>query len=80
MWFKFLAKSAMSGVILVLVGLVATWFVSQTSLKVTLPPECAAWNQHHVMELTLFVAGVLLYFTNYGLDYLVKFLNFKLIT
>ena len=49
----------------IVVGLLAilfNWiasFLVRPYFKVTLPEICKSWNKHHVMEITLFVAGFL---------------------
>lgn len=39
-------------------GTIASWMFSRY-FKVELPPVCKNWNKNYVMEITLFVTGVL---------------------
>jgi len=64
MWGQRLLGASISGVVIVALGLLASWIVQQTSLKVELPKECATWNNYHVMELALFLTGVFSYFVS----------------
>lgn len=47
------------GIIAVVVGVIIAWFIRNAGgdWRVELPPECADWNQNHVMEVSLFLTG-----------------------
>ena len=50
------------GLIIVIVGNIAGFIISNLYLKVELPHECKNWNKYYVMELTLFVTGIVSYY------------------
>lgn len=45
-------------VLVVIFGTLSSWAVGKI-LKVELPPVCESWNDNYVMEVSLFVTGLL---------------------
>ena len=48
------------GLILVVVGTVVSWVVSKI-MGTDLPPVCKDWNKNYIMEICLFLSGVLVH-------------------
>lgn len=46
------------GILNILVGYLAGYIIHFTNIS-QVPPECADWNKHHVMEKSLFLTGFL---------------------
>lgn len=46
------------GIAVVIFGTVASWFAG-LFFKTKLPPVCEDWNKNYVMEIALFLTGVL---------------------
>jgi hypothetical protein len=59
--------SIMAGLISVLLGYIATFIVRP--LRIPLPEICKSWNKNHLMEVSLFLVGfilfLILYFTGH---------------
>lgn len=49
------------GILTVIVGALSGFIVQKTSNTVV-PRECADWNKNRVMEKSLFLTGIILYF------------------
>ena len=56
-------KAISTGLLLIILVYLSSLVVSKSNfnLKPVLPAACAAWNDNHIMEITTFLAGVLLY-------------------
>ena len=48
------------GLTVVVVGTLTSWLFSRF-FKVDLPPVCKDWNKNYVMEITLFLTGVIVH-------------------
>ena len=59
---KQLKRSALFGLYTVVVGVIVSMVVKGT-VKMNLPPICKSWNKKHVMEMTLFLTGMLVFLT-----------------
>jgi hypothetical protein len=55
---KLLIEAIVVGIIVVLVGTVVTFIVSNI-FAVELPPTCRVWKKNYTMEIALFLTGVL---------------------
>lgn len=55
---KLLIEAIVVGIIVVLVGTVITFIVSNI-FAVELPPTCRVWKKNYTMEIALFLTGVL---------------------
>lgn len=53
------AEGIFVGLALIAFVYISSWIISNFNLKPSLPEICASWNQKHVMEITLFLAGFL---------------------
>ena len=51
-------EALMVGVIVVVVGTIVGFVVGK-SMAVDLPPVCKAWNKNFIMEICLFLTGVI---------------------
>ena len=49
------------GIYAILAGYIANLIV-RPFLKIKLPDVCKTWNKHHVMEASLFLVGITLYY------------------
>jgi hypothetical protein len=54
------------GILFVLIGYVSNFLV-RPFFKVSLPPICRDWNKNHIMEASLFTAGILFW---YAINYI----------
>jgi hypothetical protein len=54
-------NASLTGLFIILFGYLSS-FIVRPFLKVDLPEVCRSWNKNYVMEASLFVSGVLLYF------------------
>ena len=48
------------GIIVVLCGLISHYLLN-LFIQFKVPIECADWNKHHIMELSLFMTGIMTY-------------------
>ncbi len=55
-----LKQAVIYGIVVVIIGSVVSNFMSSLSPK--LPDICKDWNKNHVMEICLFITGIILYF------------------
>ncbi len=49
------------GLGLVIVGTIVSWVMSKIS-NTELPPVCKDWNKNYIMEISLFLTGVIAHF------------------
>jgi len=52
--------STITGFLTVIIGVIVS-FVLQKLSNAKIPQECKDWNKYHVMELALFLTGIILY-------------------
>ena len=57
---KLLSKSIVSGVGVLICGTVIGYIIGKY-FSMNLPPVCNNWNKNHIMEISLFLSGVVLY-------------------
>ena len=50
-----LLKAVYTGIVFIILGLIMSMIFK--SLKPELPEDCDKWDEHHIMEISLFVAG-----------------------
>lgn len=55
---KLLIEAVVVGVVVVIMGTLVTWLLGNT-FSVDLPPVCKDWNKNYVMEISLFLTGVI---------------------
>lgn len=60
MWFNLLVCPFVVGVLTVLTGVLVSYFLQRYTDYQT-PPECAHWNDHHIMEIALFITGFMVH-------------------
>ena len=53
-------KSILIGIITVIIGTIISFLLGD-SLSVELPVICNSWNKYHVMEISLFFTGSVVY-------------------
>ena len=53
-----LIEAVIVGVLVVVIGTVVGFFVGRAA-SVDLPTVCKRWNKNHVMEISLFLTGVI---------------------
>ena len=61
MWFQELTRYVVVGLLTVLVGLGVAYLL-RFVMPVHVAKECQHWNDHHVMEVSLFLTGMVLQF------------------
>lgn len=57
---KTLIESLAFGVIVVVMGNLTGYIIGQY-FSSNLPPICKSWNKNHIMEISLFITGMLSY-------------------
>ena len=62
---KLIVEAVIVGLIVVLIG-TAVSFIAGKVFAVDLPPTCKEWNKNYVMEISLFLTGVL---THLGFEF-----------
>ena len=58
--FKLLVEAVLVGIMVVVVGSGVGYLVGRVN-SVDLPKVCKKWNKNHVMEISLFLTGVVLH-------------------
>ena len=54
-----IAEGCFVGILLIIIGSFVAFILRKTNYSPELPDTCKRWNQHHVMEITLFITGFL---------------------
>ncbi len=67
MSYKPVVGALVFAVVTVLVGALVG-FVLKTLKPVEIPAECRNWNKHHIMEITLFITGAIVWLISYGVS------------
>tara|TARA_B100000131_G_C17559750_1_gene386247 strand:- start:11 stop:253 length:243 start_codon:yes stop_codon:yes gene_type:complete len=57
---RLLVEAVAVGLILVVVGTLVSWVVGRM-MGTDLPPVCKDWNKNYVMEICLFLSGVIVH-------------------
>jgi hypothetical protein len=53
-------EGAVVGIVLIVIAYFVSYLVNMSGLfKVDLPKDCKKWNEKYVMEITLFLSGLL---------------------
>ena len=47
------------GIILIVIGNIVGYILSKSKLSVDLPIVCNSWNDFYIMELSLFLSGII---------------------
>ena len=55
---ELITEAIVVGIIMVAVGTFVSFFIAKIS-KIDLPPVCKKWNENYIMELCLFLTGLL---------------------
>jgi membrane protein DedA with SNARE-associated domain len=55
---KLLVEAFMVGVMVVVIGTIVSYVIGKFT-STDLPPVCKDWNKNYIMELTLFIIGVI---------------------
>ena len=58
-----LINAIIIGIITVIIGSLIGYIMGQVS-HISVPNLCKEWNKYHIMEITLFATGVMLYFAS----------------
>lgn len=58
---RFIVEALIVGIVVVIVGSATGYIVGKFN-DVDLPKVCKKWNKNHVMEISLFITGVLSHF------------------
>lgn len=53
-------ESIVVGIIVVIIGSIVGYFLGKT-MGINLPQVCKTWNKNHIMELSLFLTGVIVH-------------------
>lgn len=63
--FKVIIGCILLGLLTIVVGYLSVHIVKRFS-KTSVPIECKNWNKNHVMEISLFITGVIIGVISYG--------------
>lgn len=55
-------SALLTGILFIVFVYIGGIFAHLFTTKPSLPEECARWNQQRIMEVNLFISGVLFYF------------------
>jgi len=57
----YLIQAIIIGILTIIVGNIIGIILKYTSLSINLPKECMKWNTNNIMEISLFVTGIVVY-------------------
>lgn len=61
---KIIIGAIVLGILTIILGYLSGYIIHITH-KSEIPVECTNWNKNHVMEKSLFITGIMLYFVIY---------------
>lgn len=62
MYYNLIINALFIGILTVIIGVIVGYvFAKYEILNVYIPDNCSHWNDNHVMEMSLFVTGFILY-------------------
>lgn len=65
MYYEPILGMILFGILTIVMGYVSHYIVAKID-KTATPAECADWNKHHVMEISLFITGALTWLVSFG--------------